>query len=141
MPKVIKALSLWQPYARAIAVGLKTYETRSWSTPYRGELAIHAAKRWTKAERAIIDQLMRKHPVLVQFWSQQFPLGAMLCTCQLVAIHPVEAVRDEIPQLEHDLGNYADGRFAWELNDIVYLEKSIPTIGRQGLWNWEKPQS
>ena len=40
----IKALSLWQPWASAIAVGYKHYETRSWKTDYRGWLGIHAAK-------------------------------------------------------------------------------------------------
>jgi hypothetical protein len=32
----MKALSLWQPHAQAIALGLKPYETRDWSTRYRG---------------------------------------------------------------------------------------------------------
>lgn len=40
----MKAISLWQPWASLIAHGVKTIETRSWSTPYRGPLAIHAAK-------------------------------------------------------------------------------------------------
>lgn len=39
----MKALTLWQPWASLIAVGAKTIETRSWSTTYRGPLAIHAA--------------------------------------------------------------------------------------------------
>lgn len=39
-----RALSLWQPWASLIAVGAKAVETRGWSTPYRGLLAIHAAK-------------------------------------------------------------------------------------------------
>src|SRR5258708_5270609 len=43
--RVVKALTLWQPWASLIAVGAKTIETRSWSTSYRGPLAIHAAKR------------------------------------------------------------------------------------------------
>ena len=41
----MKALSLWQPHAQAIAAGLKPYETRHWPTRYRGPIAIHAAKR------------------------------------------------------------------------------------------------
>lgn len=40
----MKALSLWQPWASLVAIGAKTIETRSWSTSYRGPLAIHAAK-------------------------------------------------------------------------------------------------
>lgn len=42
--ETIKALSLWQPWATAIACGAKRIETRHWSTKYRGPLAIHAAQ-------------------------------------------------------------------------------------------------
>jgi len=41
----VKALTLHQPWASLIAVGAKRIETRSWSTSYRGPLAIHAAAR------------------------------------------------------------------------------------------------
>ena len=41
----MRALSLWQPHAQAIALGLKPWETRDWPTRYRGPLAIHGAKR------------------------------------------------------------------------------------------------
>lgn len=41
----MKGLSLWQPWATLVGVGLKRVETRSWATSYRGPLAIHAAKR------------------------------------------------------------------------------------------------
>ena len=40
----MKALTLTQPWASLVACGAKTIETRSWRTPYRGPVAIHAAK-------------------------------------------------------------------------------------------------
>ena len=40
----MKALSLKQPWAAMVANGTKTVETRSWSTSYRGPLAIHASQ-------------------------------------------------------------------------------------------------
>jgi hypothetical protein len=40
----MKALTLSQPFATLVAIGAKRIETRSWSTNYRGPLAIHAAK-------------------------------------------------------------------------------------------------
>ena len=40
----MKALTLHQPYASAIALGLKHFETRAWKTTYRGPVAIHAAQ-------------------------------------------------------------------------------------------------
>jgi hypothetical protein len=44
----MKALSLWQPWASLVVAGTKHWETRSWSTDYRGLLAIHATKRVPK---------------------------------------------------------------------------------------------
>lgn len=40
----MKLLSLWEPWATLMAIGAKRIETRSWSTPYRGWLAIHASE-------------------------------------------------------------------------------------------------
>ena len=40
----MKALTIRQPWASLIAAGVKTIETRSWRTSYRGPLAIHAGK-------------------------------------------------------------------------------------------------
>src|SRR5437660_12667474 len=52
------AISLWQPWASLIALGLKRFETRSWPlrkySP-RMSYAIHAAKRWTKAQRDLCE--------------------------------------------------------------------------------------
>lgn len=57
----MKAISLTQPWATAIAVGVKQWETRSWPTGFRGPVAIHAAKgmpKWAKefAQGAAISQ-------------------------------------------------------------------------------------
>jgi len=48
----IKVISLWQPWAWAMWMGLKKYETRSAAAPvvaqlrsYKGWLGIHAAKK------------------------------------------------------------------------------------------------
>ena len=40
----MKALTLTQPWATLVAMGAKRIETRSWTTNYRGPLAIHAGK-------------------------------------------------------------------------------------------------
>ena len=40
----MKALTMTQPWATLVALGENTIETRSWSTSYRGPLAIHSAR-------------------------------------------------------------------------------------------------
>lgn len=41
--EIMKALTIWQPWASLWACGAKGFETRSWATSYRGPIAIHAA--------------------------------------------------------------------------------------------------
>ena len=41
----MRALSVKQPWANLIASGLKTIETRTWATAYRGPLLIVSSKR------------------------------------------------------------------------------------------------
>lgn len=50
---IIKAITLWQPWALLMALKEKEYETRSWMTTYRGPLAIHAAKNFPKDARSL----------------------------------------------------------------------------------------
>jgi len=40
----MKALSLPQPWAMLVIMGVKEIEKRSWSTAYRGPMLIHASK-------------------------------------------------------------------------------------------------
>ncbi len=48
---MMKCISLWQPWASLIVIGAKQFETRSWSTSYRGPLLIHAAQKWDLEQR------------------------------------------------------------------------------------------
>jgi hypothetical protein len=44
----MKCISLHQPWASLVVVGAKRYETRHWSTAVRGQILIHAAKKWNR---------------------------------------------------------------------------------------------
>lgn len=41
--RIMKAISLKQPFAALVAAGIKQYETRKWGTKYRGPLLIQAS--------------------------------------------------------------------------------------------------
>lgn len=47
----MKCISLWQPWASLMSIGAKKIETRSWTTSYRGWLAIHASKKWDSEQK------------------------------------------------------------------------------------------
>ena len=51
----MKAITLTQPWATLVAMGAKQVETRSWSTAYRGQIAIHAAKGYPKEARELCE--------------------------------------------------------------------------------------
>lgn len=161
----MKALSLWQPWASAVALGAKRVETRCWSTRYRGPLLIHAAARINKNELiyydccwnwcGALDRTIRSDRA--PLW-EALPFGAIVATCDLVDCRPVESFtlgEIETPRVpdvadrpntagsktglynwtERQMGDYSLGRFGWVLEDIRPLSVPIPARGGQRLWN------
>lgn len=126
----MRALSLWQPWATAIALGVKRIETRHWQTAYTGPLAIHAAKHWTKAEKdfASSEHALGRLPA-------RLPFGAIVATCRLDGCRFTEDVEMQVSAIERIYGNYTAGRFAWFLSEIIALPEPIPFRGAQGFFN------
>lgn len=150
----MKAISLWQPWASALALGSKRNETRGWATSYRGPLAIHAAKRKHLLElRGLVGS--------PQWWGalygdsrideviEQLPFGAVVAVVDLVDCIPVEEilpgtidqpmsmthVDTEFQWTERQMGDFSPGRFAWLLCNLRALKKPVPFLGRQGFFN------
>jgi activating signal cointegrator 1 len=134
----MKTLSLWQPHALAIGIGLKPWETRGWSTDYRGPIAIHAAKRpwsdvgpWHTEARAKLQEYVAKHgPVLWAF-------GAVVCTAELVSCIRTSELRGRIPAEDEFWGDFTDGeegkgRFAFKLENVKMLAQPVYVRGMQG---------
>ncbi len=134
----MKAITLCQPWAGLVAAGVKTIETRTWSTDYRGPLAIHAAKGFgylggiSGYRRVCSEEPMRgtieRHP---DYLTETF--GAVLCVVDLVGVYPVTAV---LFGIEEFLSDVTPGRFAWMLKNLKLLDLPIPARGKQGLWEW-----
>ena len=126
----MRAISLWQPWASAIPLGLKRIETRHWSTAFRGELAIHAAKRFGPEERefAQVERTLGRLP-------ERLPLGAIVAVVTLRDVRSTdELVTEGIGAIEKLYGNYEPGRFGWLLSEIRPLREPVPCTGRQGFW-------
>lgn len=132
-----KALTIHQPYAQLIADGLKQFETRHWATAHRGLLYIHAGKKWDNEVRTERDQLARTHADLSHYWGVDLPTGCIIAVCQLIAIYHTEEIRDKVGELERAVGNWADGRAAWQLKVLRFPEQPIPANGKQGVWDWQ----
>lgn len=158
----MKGLTLTQPWATLVAIGAKRIETRSWSTGYRGWLAIHAAKGLGKvggrlglqgvcAEepfRSVLtanshDQVHHGlwHPVT----NSLLPLGMIVA---VVNLHRVGRIRErfdgfitvdglDLPLSDQEVafGDYTPGRYGWSLTNVHRLATPIPCKGALGLWD------
>lgn len=135
----MRAITLWQPWATLVAVGAKRFETRSWSTRYRGPLAIHAAKRKPEFGSLEFRNLVTRSLDDLGFTSD-LPLGVVVATCELIDAFPVEEMWLELKDLplEDAFGDWSAGRFAWYLTNIKMLEVPIPARGSQGFWEWSR---
>ena len=149
----MKALTLTQPWATLVAMGAKRIETRSWSTSYRGPLAIHAGAGpstfgWpqlnhicnhTEPFRSVL-KLDGRHPY------EALPTGAIVAVAELVGVVPVTSVHQHtlidwpLTQQERAFGDYSAGRYAWLLADVRALPEPIPARGALGLWDWTPPE-
>lgn len=125
----MRALSLYQPYATAIPLELKGYETRGWLTHYRGTLAIHSTKHFPAwARRFAMDEVTAgRLPDLL-------PMGFVLAIVELTDCVRTEDVRDEISDTERRYGDWSDGRYAWKLEHVRVLLNPVAAVGHQGLW-------
>lgn len=133
----MKCISLWQPWASLIAVGAKKIETRSWTTSYRGVLAIHAAKVFNRESRDfwMTSRFVRARVEQFNALSPDVPLGAFVAVCRLADVKTAFQLSGTLGAEEEALGNYGIGRYGWILEDVQPLSPPVPAKGAQGLWS------
>jgi hypothetical protein len=124
----MRAISLWQPWATAIVLGRKTIETRSWFTPYRGPIAIHAAKRPLDVEELLLCSELGMPQTGHAF-------GAVVAIADLISCMRTEGLAPSIE--DRAWGNFTPGRYGWVLANVRPLTPPVPARGMQGLWNWD----
>lgn len=117
----MRALSLQQPWASLVVLGLKTVENRTWRTPYRGVIVIHASQNriydlappwaWAEAER-----LLPQHIAL--------PTGCLIGTVEIVDCQRYRDCADL------DTDPFADGPWCWRLRNPRRFKTCIPCPGR-----------
>jgi activating signal cointegrator 1 len=127
----MKALTIIEPHATLIMIGVKPYETRSWETSFRGFIAIHAGKGTDDL------YLPKKDPYRTPLVNAgylkptDFHLGCVLGVVKLVDCIPAEKAHDKT------FGGFEAGRFAWKLEVVEVFPKPIPAKGALGLWEWK----
>ncbi|HEU0110520.1 MAG TPA: ASCH domain-containing protein [Flavisolibacter sp.] len=133
----MKVISLLQPWATLVILGVKQIETRSWSTAYRGELLIHASKG-KKGGGLVSQPPFSKH---IQDFNQ-LPFGAIIGQVLLTEVLRVEDLQytptciNTLSLEERAFGDYSKGRFAWMMENPIPLKNIIPIGGSLGLWEY-----
>jgi hypothetical protein len=144
----VKVLTLKQPWASLVARGAKRVETRSWRTPYRGPLAIHAAKGFPRECQELVYQEPFRS-ALNGALPSELPRSKILCVVNIVGCVSTEGLQADTPEArrcraeyfdmrldEWDFGDYSSGRFAWLLRG-VQLVKPVEAKGALGLWEFD----
>lgn len=154
---IIKAITVYDPWASLIALGEKKIETRGWYTKYRGPIAIHAGKKYAgdiSFQEPFFTALAPQHSRLGDAPGKvgiSYHLGCILAICNLVDCINIDSIGklDGMPVWAHlengqmiegnelAFGDYTPGRYAWILEDVRRLAEPIPVRGRQRIWNWE----
>ena len=114
----MKALSVKPPWSGLIACGVKTIETRTWRTEYRGDLLICSSKS--------ID---RNVPPSLFVSDECFKRGVAICIVNVVTCVPMTDghVKEACCQVY-------DGAWAWILEDIRIV-KNVPVKGGLSIFN------
>lgn len=141
----MRALSLWQPWASLMAEGAKKIETRSWQSPYRGLVAIHAAKKWdddlrsTALKGCFAARLAQGLPS-AGFDPDSLPRGCFVAVGLLNRCLSTDEHKALIPSETADefwFGDYSPGRFMWVFDEVWKLRSPVYAAGQQGLWALE----
>ena len=139
MPE-LRALSIRQPWAWAIATQEKDVENRSWQTHYRGLIAVHASRRLD--EDAVIPapaaaealQVLRAEVTLAHRLTpsaEHMRLGRIVAVAEITGCH-------EDGECEREWGFCSPWaqrfQWHWQLSGVRPLAEPVPCKGALGLW-------
>ena len=154
---MMKALTIWQPWASLIMLGAKPYEFRGWHAPNTivgQRIAIHAGAR--KPRRAEIADIITRintsdawttciHMTpdtlrILDAWHAnpgKLYTGCILGTAILGEPKKASEIVGEFGGVVNDSDRDEHFNWAWPLSDPHYLREPLPMKGMQGFWNVE----
>jgi hypothetical protein len=128
----MKALSLKQPWAWLIFNG-KDVENRKWATKYRGQLLIHASKKWdAEGEEFILSHLVKKHRILI-------PRGLPSEHHHEISYGAIVGMVDVINCVRQYDSPWFFGPYGFVLRNALRFKKPFPFKGALGLFEVPKP--
>lgn len=136
-----KVLTIKQPWAGLIILGIKKFETRSWKTTHRGILGIHSSNsKVDESGLKILDDLCKTMPETFYHGSTAMKIcttfGSIIGIAHLKDIYSTNHKHHSLSKLELDLGDYSENRFYWKLSSPQRFIDPIQTRGQLGLWSF-----
>jgi hypothetical protein len=129
----MRALSILQPYAWAIAKGHKPVENRDWPPPkyiIGQRIAIHASKKVVGEDGQVdFESDLTDFGIEYPEW-EHMPYGAIVATA-LVKGFVTSSGAKTLPRNAY---RWFTGTFGWLLDDIIELPEPVPARGMLGLW-------
>lgn len=130
----MKVLSLMQPWASLLVMGIKKIETRTWTTTFRGELLIHASK-------STAGKIFIKTPSISQHLDSfaSLPLGAIIGQATLkdiIRVNSIPVQETDVILEENAFGDQQKAKYHWVFEAAILFDEAIPATGKQGLWEW-----
>ena len=129
----MNVLTIREPYATLILNRVKTIETRSWKTNYRGELFIHASGK------SLAKEFLNNDYVINLIDGIDMNYGNIICRGNLVdCVYMDESFLNAIKEdeKEYNLGLSEIGRYAWIFEDVEPIYP-IPVKGQLNIWNYD----
>lgn len=140
----MKALTVRQPWATLIALGIKRIETRTRDTKHRGPLAIHAAATMPcrigqrlrlgdfEVERDSRTGLLLRSDTLA--WPYRLPVREIVALTTLFQTRSTDSGEHSPDEREITLGDHTPGWWAWSLSSVVPVRHSPVLRGQLGIW-------
>lgn len=137
----MKALTVREPWGFALIEGGKNVENRTWTTAYRGPLAIHTAARIDDAY--IRDAMTGPYwdpGLLAEFEQSGRPItlqaGTFLGVVTLTDVHHATDCAHQVDgRTEYCSGWAMPGQWHWQVTDPGKLGHPLPAKGRLQLWD------
>jgi hypothetical protein len=143
---MLKAITLYEPWASLMAIGAKRNETRGCRTTHRGDIAIHAAKARINVSDAVADATIR---AFTTRGGVNMSFGHIVAVVDLWDVQPAEKFGTiktsdrefiQLSEEEFMFGNYNGGcgRWIYRTRTLRRLTHPIPTRGYQSI-GWTVP--
>jgi hypothetical protein len=134
----MRVLSIAQPWATLIVRGVKRFEARSWSTSFRGEIAIQASS----SIKGSVRELFQEDRVLRRALRKAciddidaLPRGAIVGTAIIREVHRLGKLVPTPSEQTLALCAYPTrSYYLWELAAPKELRTPVPVKGKLNLW-------